>query len=81
MSKTEVTGCLGKMSKRLRRAGFTMQRTGSGHVLLVAPDGTRQIMPLTPGNRGAQEKSMMTALRKGSFANSQTRLEEQNGHR
>ena len=68
------TGIIGKMTRDLRAAGFTIEMTGGNHVYITAPDGTTATQPLTPGNRSAQEKYMKKALQRRSFRSSRTEV-------
>lgn len=52
-----------KLVKRLRKEGFDVDRTGSGHWKVKAPDGTGQtVLSFSPGAGGL--KQTLSQLRK-----------------
>ena len=44
-----------KLVKRLEKQGFGVERTGSGHWKVTAPDGGMTVIGFSPSSRGLKE--------------------------
>lgn len=52
-----------KLVKAAKAAGWSVTRSGSGHIRLIGPDGQEVVSSSTPGNNGSV-RDLRRALRK-----------------